>query len=326
MLTNSICFVAGGRTGFIGSNVTKYLLKSGAQVFAMSKNSSKPSNFPPDTSNLIQFTGDMSESIKLDGLGVDYVFHCAAHTAGAKEMTENPVAQITENLFMNARLLDTAAKNKVKKFVFISSSAIYPKDDLFLSEDMGFKSDPPGNYFGVGWMKRYTEKLAAFYCKQYGMEVVIVRPSNVYGPYSSFDLEYSHVLPALIRKFTEGRSPVEVWGTKDVVRDFIYIDDFIEGLFLAFESRGFNVYNIASGDLHTMSDSVNLIAKLTNYKGDIVYNSSKPTTIKQRLVDTTKATLDLSFGPRTSFEDGLRKTIDWYTGKLEKEYKDRSDH
>lgn len=313
MLKNSTCFVAGGRTGFIGSNITMALLKSGAQVFAMSKSSSERSNFDLKTPDLIQFTGDMSESIRLDGLGVDYVFNCAAHTSGAYEMVNNPIAQITENLFMNARLLDTAAKCKVKKFVFISSSAIYPEVGASLIERMGFVDDPPGNYFGVGWMKRYTEKLSEFYYRQYGMKIVIIRPSNVYGPMCSFDLEMSHVLPALIRKFVDKQNPLEVWGNPDVVRDFIYVDDFVEGVLKAFnKSDGFDVYNIASGKRYTIGEAVDIIAKLTDYKGKIVYNSSKPMTIKQRKVDISKAERDLGFKPKVSLKEGLRRTIGWY--------------
>jgi GDP-L-fucose synthase len=313
MLKNSTCFVAGGRTGFIGSNITKALLKEGAQVFAMSKSSSKKSNFDLKTPDLIQFTGDMSESVRLDGLGVDYVFNCAAHTSGAHEMVNNPVAQIIENLFMNARLLDTAAKNKVKKVVFISSSAIYPKSETSLTEEMGFVSDPPPTYFGPAWMKRYIEKLAEFYYKQYGMGVVIIRPSNVYGPMCSFDLERSHVLPALIRKFVEKQDPLEVWGDPSVVRDFIYVDDFVEGVLKAFnKSNGFDVYNIASGNLYTVGEVVGIIAKLTAHKGKIEYNSSKPMTIKQRMVDTSKAEKRLGFKTKVSFEEGLKRTIEWY--------------
>jgi GDP-L-fucose synthase len=327
MLKNSTCFVAGGRTGFIGSNITKALLKEGAQVFAMSKSSSKKSFFDLKTPDLIQFAGDMSESIRLDGLGVDYVFNCAAHTSGAHEMVNNPVAQITENLFMNSRLLDTAAKNKVKKFIFISSSAIYPDSEVPLTEDMGFVDEPPPTYFGPAWMKRYIEKLAEFYYKQYGMKVVIIRPSNVYGPMCSFDLERSHVLPALIRKFVEKQNPLEVWGSPDVVRDFIYIDDFVEGVLKAFnKSDGFDVYNIASGHQYTIGEAVDIIAQLTDYKGKIAYNSSKPMTIKQRKIDMSKALVKLNFKAKTLFMEGLKRTIEWYRDILEKEEKARHDY
>jgi GDP-L-fucose synthase len=316
IFNNSKVFVAGGRTGFVGTNVAKALLERGATVYVHSLHADKPGNFNPKTANLFELTGDLSVSATIPQ-GTDYVFHCAAHTSGAREMATNPVAQITSNVFMNSLLLDASAKNKVKKFLFISSSAIYPESDIPISEDKAFEGDPPGNYFGPGWMKRYTEKLAEFYFKWYGMQVVIIRPSNIYGPYSGFDLEDSHVLPALIRKFVEKQNPIEVWGTPDVVRDFIYVDDFVRGALLAFEkSSGFSVYNIATGNLNTIGEAVDLIKELTDYKGKTVFNSSKPMTIRQRKIDTAKAEKDFGFRTNISFREGLKRTIEWYKSTL----------
>ena len=312
MFENKKVFVTGGRTGFVGTNIAKALLVKGATVYVHSLNSDKPSNFDPGTPNLVESTGDLSISASIPQ-GTDYVFHCAAHTSGAHEMATNPVAHITSNIFMNSLLLDAAAKNKVKKFLFISSSAVYPELDIPISEDKAFEGNPPGNYFGPGWMKRYTEKLAEFYFKWYGMEVIIIRPSNIYGPYSSFNLEKAHVLPALIRRFLEKQDPLEIWGTPDVVRDFIYVDDFVKGVLLAFERfSGFDVYNIASGELYTIDEATNIIKELTEYTGTITYNSSKPMTIRQRKIDILKASEALGFQTNISFREGLRRTIEWY--------------
>lgn len=322
MFKDSKCFVAGGRTGFIGANITKYLLSQGAYVMATSKSWDTPTHLER-APNLTQGAEDFRNGVCLLQYCPDYVFHCAAHTSGAKEMVENPVAQITENLFMNANLLEAAAKYKVKKFVFISSSAIYPESEMPLPEYAGFDEDPPDNYFGPAWMKRYSEKLAEFYHKQYGMDVLIIRPSNVYGPMCSFDLEHSHVLPALVRKFVEGHSPLEVWGNPNVVRDFIFVDDFVEGVMKAFwYFKGFDVFNIASGNLNTIGESVEIIKELTNYKGVINYNSSKPTTVQARLIDARKSLLKLNWKARTNFRDGLEKTINWYEDTLRNWYKD----
>ncbi|MBW2648026.1 MAG: NAD-dependent epimerase/dehydratase family protein [Deltaproteobacteria bacterium] len=316
MFKGKKAFIAGGRTGFIGTNMAKALLERGATVYLHSLNSDKPSFFAPNTPNIFESTGDLSVSATLPS-DIDYVFHCAAHTSGAHEMATNPVAQITTNAFMNSLLLDTAAKTKVKKFFFISSSAIYPELDIPISEDKGFEGDPPGNYFGPGWMKRYTEKLAEFYFNWYGMEVLVIRPSNVYGPYSGFDLERAHVLPALIRKFVEKHNPIEVWGVPEVVRDFIYVEDFVKGALLAFEkSSGFDVFNIATGQLFTIGEAVDTIKELTDYTGTITYNSSKPMTIRQRKIDVTKAAKVLNFQTNISFREGLGRTIDWYKSTL----------
>jgi len=309
-------FVSGGRTGFVGTNVAKALLDRKAIVYVHSKERKKPSFFAPNTPNLVEVAGDLTVVADLPP-NIDYVFHCAAHTSGAHEMVTNPVAQILPNLAMNTNLLDAAAQGKVKKFVFISSSAIYPDMDEPMREDLAFAGDPPVSYFGPAWMKRYAEKLAEFYYKQYGLEVLIIRPSNIYGPYSGFDLVHSHVLPALIRKFVEKQDPIEVWGTPDVVRDFIFADDFVRGVLMAFEkTSGFEVINIASGHQYTIGEAVNHIKELTNYSGTYSFNSSKPMTIRKRVIDTTKAENTIGFHATTSFRDGLKKTIDWYLSTL----------
>lgn len=316
MFKNKRVFVTGGRTGFVGTNFAKALLARGAIVHVHSLSAGKHSNFDCETQNLFESTGDLTVSATLPP-NTDYVFHCAAHTAGAQEIVSNPVALIIPNIFMNSLLLDAAAKSKVRKFLFMSSSAIYPELDTPISEDKGFVGDPPSNYFGVGWMKRYAEKLAEFYSKRYGMEVIIIRPSNIYGPYSGFDLESAHVLPALIRKFVEGQDPLEVWGTPDVVRDFIYVDDFVRGALLAFEkSFGFDIYNIGTGELYTIGEAVNIISELTEYRGTIVYNPVKPTTIFQRKIDVSKATNNLGFHADIPFREGLKRTIEWYKSTL----------
>jgi GDP-L-fucose synthase len=316
LFENKKIFVAGGRSGFVGTNIAKELLGRDSVVHVHSLNPEKPSNFEDDTLNLFESTGDLSVSASIPP-GTDYVFHCAAHTSGAHEMATNPVAQITENIFMNSLLMDAAVKINVKKFVFISSSAIYPELENPITEDKGFEGDPPGNYFGPGWMKRYTEKLAEFYYKWYGMETLIIRPSNIYGPFSCFDLERSHVLPALIRKFVEKHDPLEVWGTPDVVRDFIYVDDFVKGVLLAFEQfSGIDVYNIATGELVTIGEAVDNIKNITEYKGAITFNSSKPTTIRKRRIDPSKARENLGFKTEISFHEGLRRTVEWYKSTL----------
>lgn len=316
MFRNKRVFVTGGRTGFVGTNFAKALLAKGAIVHVHSLNPDKCSNFDRETPNLFESMSDLTTSVAIPS-NTDYVFHCAASTAGAKVLVNNPEALIIPSLFMNSLLLDTAAKSKVKKLLFISSSTMYPELDVPISEDKGFVGNPPGNYFGVGWMKRYTEKLAEFYFNEYGMEVIIIRPSNIYGPYSGFDLETAHVLPALIRKFVERQNPLEVWGTPDVVRDFIYVDDFVRGALLAFEkSSGFDFYNMGTSELHTIGESVNIISELTEYKGKIIYNSTKPMTIHQRKIDTTKATRNLGFHANVPLREGLKRTIEWYKGTL----------
>jgi GDP-L-fucose synthase len=302
--------VTGGRTGFLGVNFANELLDRGSTVYATSLDPKKLSSLKPQP-NLIEYISDL----RIDSIlnNIDYIIHCAGCTSGAKGIIEDPAAQIIPDIQINSNLLHQAANNGVKKFVFISSTTIYPEVDIPVTEDLGFIEDPSEVYFGIGWMKRYSEKLAEFYYKKYGMQVLIIRPSNIYGPYDSFDPNKSHVLPALIRKFMESKETVEVWGSPNVVRDFIFIDDFVKCTLLAFENLiGFDVYNIASGNLYTIGEAVDLISKLTNFKGKILYNDSKPMTIFKRVINIDKAKEKLGFKPKISFKDGLKKTIDYY--------------
>lgn len=288
-------FVAGGKTGFLGINIANGLEQAGHIVTRSCRQEWDLSIFSVDLS------------------GFDAVFNCAAHTSGAKEMVENPVAQITENVLINMNLLASAAESGVKRYVFMSSSAIYPDLDYRQTEDEAFLRDPPAVYFGPAWMKRFSEKLLEFYHRQYGMQGLVIRPSNVYGPHSYFGLERAHVIPALIHKFLEGKEEVEVWGSPSVLRDFIYVDDFVKGVLLAFNKmNGYNVYNIASGYQSSMAEVVKHIAELTEFYGKIVYNDKKPMTILKRSIDNTKALRELGFQADTPLREGLWNTINWY--------------
>jgi len=310
MFKDKRILVTGGRTGFLGVNFVNVLLDMGSLVYAGSLSLTKPS-LAPNHPNLIEYVADLRDNSIPDN--IDYIIHCAAHTSGAKEIVGNPAALIIPNIQLNTNLLHQAASNGVKKFVFISSSAVYPETCEAVTENMGFEKDPSDTYFGVGWMKRYTEKLAEFYYRQYGMEILIIRPSNIYGPYCSFDLERAHVLPALIHKFVEGQSPIVVWGLPQVSRDFIYVDDFVSGVLRALEWLvGFDVFNIASGTSYTIGDAVDLIKEITNFEGVVLFDSTKPMTIYKRVIDTTKASNVLGFLPKTSFKEGLAKTVDYY--------------
>ena len=308
--------VTGGRTGFLGTNVTRALLAGGATVHVASRDRAARSFFPPRTPGLIDHVADLTRPFTLPE-GVDTVFHCAAHTAGAHEMATDPAAQVTPNAIMNSLVLDAAARQGVRRFVFISSSAVYPRREDPLAETDGFVDDPPPSYFGPAWMKRYAEKIAEFHHRRSGMAVVVIRPSNVYGPYSGCDRLRAHVLPALIRKCIEGDDPLEVWGTPEVVRDFVYVDDFVRGLLTAAaRTDGFDVFNLASGRQHTIGDAVELVRELTGHRGRVTWHADRPTTVDRRLIDVTKAEQVLGFRAEVPFRDGLGRTIAWYPTSL----------
>ena len=157
--------------------------------------------------------------------GYDTIVHCAANTSGAHVMQNSPLSHVTPNIIMNANLMESCYLNGVKKFIFMSSSVVYPYTGNIPNNEEEFTyGDIYEKYHAVGWMKRYTEKLCEMYSKHLDpkMECVVVRPSNIYGPGDKFD-ERSHVLPATIMKVVDRENPIVVWGNGEDVRDFIYL-------------------------------------------------------------------------------------------------------
>ena len=201
-----------GATGLIGSNLYKALEKN---LFEVKGISTKDGDLTDE-----KFCNEITKNI-------DVVFHCAAVTSGAKVMENSPLSHITPNVVMNARLMEACRRNGVKKFIFMSSSVVYPYTGAKPNNEEEFTyGDIYEKYESVGWMKRYTEKLCETYSK-FGMECIVIRPSNIYGPGDKFD-ERAHVLPATIMKVVNGDNPLVVWGNGEDVRDFIYIDDFVD--------------------------------------------------------------------------------------------------
>jgi GDP-L-fucose synthase len=251
---------------------------------------------------------------------MDYVFMCAAETHGAAVIRSNPLSLVTSTLVMNALTLNACYRAGVKKVLFVSSSVVYPEENnliLFKNyEDDTWCVDPPPVYYHVGWMKRYSEILCRIYSEKIErtMPCVVVRPANVYGPRDCFDPEKSHVTAATIRKVADRNNPIEVWGDGEDRRDVIYVDDLVEGALLAFEKiDGYNPVNIATGEVYSVKEILATALKVDGYdNANVVYNVSKPTTIKARALSASKAKELLGFEAKTSLEEGIRKTIAWY--------------
>ncbi len=165
-------------------------------------------------------------------------------------------------------------------------------------------------------MKRYTEILCKLYSEKLKnpMATVVLRPANIYGPYDNFDLATSHVMAATIRKVIERQNPIEVWGTGDDIRDFMYVDDFVDAVILATEKIDtYNPINIASGTGYSVKQILAILLDIENYKdARIVYDSSKPSMIPIRLFDTKKAETFLGFKAKTDIREGMKRTIEWY--------------
>ncbi len=303
--------VAGG-TGLIGTHLIQSLLQQEARVRATLHQKQRviqDDRIEYVSCDLTQYN-DCQTAVD----GIDYVFLCAANTSGAAVMAHNPIAHITPNLLINAQVLEAACLAKVERLLFVSSTTVYPAVTHPVKETEAFVGEPHDSYFGVGWMKRYIEKLAQFYYQRYGLKIAIVRPTNAYGPYDKFDDERAHVLPALIRRALAKHDPFEVWGDGTAIRDFIYVTDLVEAMLGALEHcANCEAINIGSGQSISIREAVATILKLTGHtNAQTIYDASKPTTIPIRLVDLTQARARLNFSPKVSFEEGIQRTIAWY--------------
>ena len=314
MLSGTKVLVAGG-TGFVGVNLINRLLSVETDVRATIHRKD-----PVILDERIEYVRcdltDM-EGCKKVVSDMDYVFLCAANTSGAAVIASTPLVHVTPNIVMNSQMLEAAYFAKVKKFVWMSSNAAYPPSgDRPVKEEEMFNGEPYETYFGVAWMKRYTEILCRMYSEKLRnpMTTVVLRPSNIYGPYDDFEFETSHVMAALIRRVVERHDPLEVWGTGDDIRDWIYIDDFIDALVLATEKiESYNPINIGLGKGYSIKQALQIILEVDGYTdAKIVFNSSKPSMIPVRLIDTIKAETILGFKARTGLREGIKKTIDWY--------------
>ncbi len=305
--------VAGG-AGFVGTNLINRLLSLGADVRATIHR--KPPTIKDDGIEYV--TCDLTNKNDCRGVaeGIDYVFMCAANTSGAGVMAKTPLVHVTPNILMNTLLLDAAYAAGVKKFLFLSSNTVYPAVDHPVTEQEMIPGDVFEKYYCVAWMKQFTEVLCRMYAEKIPqpMPTVVVRPANIYGPHDDFEWETSHVLPALMRKVVERHDPIEVWGDGNDVKDFIYIDDFIDGMLLAMEKiETYSPINIASGAPCTIKQALRAMLDTDGCTGARVeFDASKPTMIPRRLIDTSKAKQLLGFEAKTSIRDGIKKTIQWY--------------
>lgn len=306
-----------GGSGFIATNLIRKLYKFDCNITATYHNKNIQMFMPSTKFVKCDLTDkDCCHEITRNK---DYVFMCAANSSGAAVMEQTPLAHVTPNVAMNSYMLEAAHKNKVRKFMFLSSTTIYPLTDKPLKEDDALTGPLFDKYFCVGWMKVFSEKLCEMYATKINnpMDVIVVRPGNIYGKYDNFEWETSHVIPALIRRVVERHDPIEVWGDGEEIKDLTYVVDLVDGLILMMEKmKSFDIVHLASGRSCTIKDVLNTIIDIEGYTGaNVVYDTSKPTMIPKRLINIEKAE-SLGYKAPTSLRDGLNNTIKWYKNNL----------
>jgi GDP-L-fucose synthase len=296
--------VVTGGTGFLGRHVCNELERAGAKVEAVGRASFDLRN-----------RADIDRMLKL--LRPDAVVHLAAVVGGIGANLAHPGRFLFENAIMGLELLDACRVAGVQKTVVAGTICAYPKHTpVPFREEFLWDGYPEETNAPYGLAKKLLLAQAQAYRVEYGMNVVYLLPVNLYGPGDNFDLETSHVIPAMIRKFIEARRAgireVELWGDGSPTREFLYVEDAAAAFRLALERYdGAEPINVGSGEEISISDLALLIAEATEYRGDILWDSTRPNGQPRRGLDIARARELLGFGPQVSLQQGVRRTINW---------------
>jgi GDP-L-fucose synthase len=307
VLSDKTIVVTGG-AGFLGSAVVRQLLRLGVA---------------PERVVVVRrkdFDLVHEEQVKrlFDIHRPDVVIHLAAVVGGIGANRKHPGKFYYQNLMMGALLMEHARLAGLEKFVAIGTICAYPKfTPVPFREDDLWAGYPEETNAPYGIAKKNLLVQAQAYRAEYGFNAVYLLPVNLYGPGDNFDPETSHVIPALIRKCLDavdrGQSSVEIWGTGKATREFLYIEDAAEGVVLATERlETSDPVNLGAGFEISIKDLAELIARLTGFEGQLVWNTSQPDGQPRRSLETSRAEAMFGFKARTTFEEGLARTIDWY--------------
>lgn len=248
----------------------------------------------------------------------DVVIHLAARVAGIGANLANPGRFFYDNLMMGVQMMEIGRQSGIEKFVALGTVCAYPKyTPLPFKEENLWNGYPEETNAPYGLAKKMLLVQSEAYRKQYGFNSIFLMPVNLYGPGDNFDPESSHVIPALTRKCFDAiqnkEDKIVVWGDGTPTREFLYVEDAAEAILLASERYNKSEpINIGAGFEISIKDLVKLIAKLSGFEGRIIWDKTKPDGQPRRRLDTTKAEKEFGFKAKTSFAEGLKKTIDWY--------------
>ena len=301
-----------GGSGFVGSNLIPFLKKAGAVVSA------------PDRAEY-DLMRQLDVVRMFEDLRPEIVFHLAAYVGGILANRDKPADFCYRNLFLGAEVIHQAQQTGVKKYITLMGGCSYPAHAPSPIEEIQlWQGYPQSESAPYSLAKAMAQELAKAYRRQYGLNAIVLVPGNIYGPHDNFDLQGSHVIPALIRKYIEakerGDAEVVAWGSGKPLRDFIYIGDVCEAILLAAQTYdGSDLINISSGQRTSIRELVDLVAELTGFQGRVVWDTTKPDGQMDKGFAVERMKKILGFTPRISLRGGLQKTIDWFLshrGKL----------
>lgn len=299
-----------GGKGFLGSHLAKLLVKE------------DPSELVIPTSS----DCDLRQVSKVRKLvkGADIVIHLAAKVGGIGFNRQYPATMFYDNALMGIHVLHESYKAGVEKIVNIGTICAYPKfTPVPFKEENLWNGYPEETNAPYGLAKKMLLVQSQAYATQYGLNSIYLLPTNLYGPGDKFNLDTSHVIPALIKKFlialAKGQPTVVVWGTGKPTREFLYVEDAARAILLATKKyNGVEPVNLGSNNEISIASLAQLIKKLVGYQGKIIFDHSKPDGQPRRKINTSRAKQQFGFVSTVDFEEGLKRTIDWYHKQISK--------
>lgn len=310
-LKNKNILVTGGN-GFLGSAIVSYLIKNKVPRKHIRITSSKTDD--------LRLWNNCERVVK----DMDIVIHLAAKVGGIGLNKEKPGELFYDNILMGAQLMEASRLFGVEKFVSIGTVCAYPNiTPIPFSEDYLWNGYPEETNAPYGLAKKMLLVQGNAYRKQYNFNHIYLLPVNLYGPRDNFEPIRAHVMPALIERVWEAKKNkktfIEVWGTGTATREFLYVEDAARGIVLAMQKYNKpDPVNLGSGMEISIRDLVALICKYMNYKGEIRWDTTKPDGQPRRCLDITRAQMEFNFKAKVKFEEGVKKTIDWYINQRKK--------
>lgn len=301
-----------GGSGFLGSFVVEKLKERGATDVFVPRSSEYDLRQPDEIESMLQ------------DCHADMVIHLAALAGGIGANRARPAEFFYDNLMMGVPLLHQAWKQGVEKFVAVGSVCSYPKfTPLPFKEENLWDGYPEETNAPYGLAKKMLLVQSQAYRQQYGYNSIYLMPVNLFGPRDNFNLETSHVIPALIRKAVEaaerGDPELPVWGDGSPTREFLYVEDAADGIVTAAEKyNGDQPVNLGSGYEISIKDLVEMIARMTGFEGKLVWQTDKPNGQPRRGLDVTRAREYFGWSARVPFEEGMRRTIEWFKANRDK--------
>ena len=296
-----------GGTGLIGQQLIKLLKEEGANIRIVSLDNN--SLVPPDI-EFMQLDLMNFDNCKKACENVDVVFNLIGIKTSPKIIKEKPANIFVSYLRFNTNIIEAARQSNVGWFLYVSTIGVYSPTDV-MSEDELWNGFPSKHDWYGGWAKRMGEMQLETYKIQYGLNnYSTIRPANVYGPYDDFS-ETSMVIPSLIKRVYNKENPFVVWGDGTSIRDFIYSEDVARAMIFAVTNEINEPLNVGSGKGISIKDVVNTVIEISDYIPEIIWDVSKPSGDKQRILNTNKLN-NYGFTPKINLKDGLTKTLEWY--------------